>query len=102
VTGSALAAADPVLGVFLGEPAFAEVVACDTIVGALCTRSAGGDHLLAEGAGAPARWGRDSVAYVRDGIVEVRPLGPGRVRRIELSPPRAVTGSITYFDPPLE
>lgn len=96
-----LAAADSALAILLGDPAFARAEPCDTVPGALCAVAGEGESeresVMARDAAQPARWGRDSVAYVREGVIEVRPLGPGRPRRVELTPARVVTGGLTYF-----
>ena len=39
-----------------------------------------------------------SIAYVRAGTIEVRPVGPGRGRRVEVTPARAVTGGVSFFE----
>lgn len=83
-------AAESSLAVLLGDPVFARVVPCAE-AGALCVAAdTGAPGLLAEQAHAPARWGSDSVAFLTDRTIEVRPLGAGRARPIEWSglPPR--------------
>lgn len=98
VSGADRARGDSALMVLLGQPAFARAVPCDTLPGALCSVAAdGGSSVLTAGAEHPARWGSDSAAYVRNGTIEVRPLGPGRPRRIELpSLPGPIIG-LTFF-----
>jgi hypothetical protein len=77
------AAAESVLAVLLGRPAFARVVPCAE-PGALCVAGdSGAPGLLARGARDPARWGDDSVLFFVGDAVEVRPLGPGRARRLD-------------------
>ena len=96
--GSAeLAAADSALRVLVGEPAFAAIERCDSMPQHLCARSNGEESVVANDAEFSARWGSDSVAFVRAGVIEVRPVGPGRARRVEFSPARDVTGGFTYF-----
>lgn len=92
-----LADADSALGIFLGDPIFARAEPCDTIPGALCAVAGESESVMARDAAHAARWGSDSVAYVREGVIEVRPLGPGRPRRVEFTPSRPVTGGLTYF-----
>jgi hypothetical protein len=92
-----LAAADSALRVLVGDPAFAAIERCDSMPQNLCARSNGRESMVAIDAVSGARWGSDSVAYVRAGVIEVRPVGPGRARRVELSPAREVTGGLTYF-----
>jgi hypothetical protein len=79
------AAAESSLSVLLGDPVFARVVPCAD-PGDLCVRTdTGAPGLLAREARDPARWGDDSVAYLAGGAVWVRPVGPGRARRLEWS-----------------
>ena len=92
-----LPAADSALSILLGHPAFARVERCDDPRRGLCTDANGNESVVAADAEFPARWGGDSLAYVRGGVIEVRPLGPGRARRVEFSPARAVTGGLSYF-----
>ena len=97
VSGTELAIADSSLSVLVGKPAFATVEPCEGVVRGLCVRSNGQESVVAAGAESGARWGDDSIAYVREGVLEVRPAGPGRPRRVEFTPARAVTGGLTYF-----
>jgi hypothetical protein len=78
------AGADSTLAVLLGDPVFARVVPCAE-PGALCVATDSGRGPLAEHAHDAARWGSDSVAFLAGNVIEVRPLGPGTARRIELS-----------------
>jgi len=79
------AAAESNLAVLLGRPVFARVVPCAE-PGALCVvGDTGSPGLLAEGARDAARWGDDSVAFLVGNAIEVRPVGPGRARRVEWS-----------------
>jgi hypothetical protein len=81
------ASAESSLAVLLGDPVFARVVPCAT-GDALCAASdSGAPQLLVRGAHDPLRWGSDSVAYFVDGGVEIRPLGAGHIRRLEISGP---------------
>jgi hypothetical protein len=82
VPAEARAVAESALAVLLGRPAFARVVSCAE-PGALCVAGdTGAPGLLAHGARDPARWGDDSVMFFVGDAVEIRPLGPGRPRRL--------------------
>jgi dipeptidyl aminopeptidase/acylaminoacyl peptidase len=81
------AEAESSLAVLLGDPVFARVVPCER--GSLCTVGDSGRDLLATDARDPLRWGPDSVAWFSDDGVEIRPVGPGRSRRLEIEGPRA-------------
>ena len=89
------ASADSAFMVLLGDPAFARAELCggDTI----CVTTGDRKATLAHGVTAVARWGKDSVAWVREGAMEVRPLGGGTPRIVELDPPTQVTGGISYY-----
>lgn len=89
VTTAERAAAESSLAVLLGRPAFARVVACAE-PGVLCIESdSGGPSMLAPRAHDALAWGDDSVAYFVGDEVEVRPLGQGRSRRLDITgPPR--------------
>lgn len=64
----------------VGTPAFGSIRPC--AAGGLCVRSdAGEETTLAPGATDGCRWGDKALAYVRNGTIEVRPLGGGRVRQ---------------------
>ncbi len=77
------AAAESALAVLLGSPAFARVVPCAE-PGALCVAGdTGAPGPLARDARDAARWGDDSVMFFRGDVVEIRPLGPGRARRLD-------------------
>ncbi len=78
------AGADSTLAVLLGDPVFARVVPCAE-PDALCVATDSGTGPLAEHAYAASRWGSDSVAFLTDGLIEVRPLGPGKARKLEWS-----------------
>lgn len=76
------ARADTALAVLVGEPAFGEVIGCTGGGGGLCVRAASGENTpLAPDGRDPFRWGGDSIAYVRQGTIEIRPLSAGRPRR---------------------
>ena len=75
------AQAESTLAVLLGDPVFARVMPCE-IAADLCVSGDSGSAILARGAHDPVRWGRDSVAFFVGDAVEVRPLGPGRPRRL--------------------
>ena len=85
---SSRAGADSAFRVYVGSPAFAEVRACSWkgIESALCVYPrANTEALFVPGGHDPVRWGSDSIGYVRQGDLEVRPLGSGRVRRVVLT-----------------
>jgi hypothetical protein len=93
------AAAESSLSVLLGSPVFGQVVACAGIQ-ALCVKGdTGAPGMLARGARDPVRWGPDSVAFLVGDQLEIRPLGPGRARRLLWSSfpghPRQPTAFIT-------
>jgi hypothetical protein len=86
-----LPAADSAMAVLLGTPAFAEATICAD--GGVCVTGPTGEPSQLSSAGAdPFRWGSDSLAWFVNGVVEVRPLGPGPVRAISWSDGR-VTGA---------
>ena len=96
VAGAARPVAESALAVWLGEPAFARAVPCageDVCVVA----DTGPPALLARGVRDPARWGADSVAYVAGSTILVRPLGPGRERRLLMSGAPPAPRQITVF-----
>jgi hypothetical protein len=90
VTNGERAAAESALAVLLGRPAFARVVPCENAENLCVVGDTGPPALLAPGAREPARWGDDSVAYLVGDRLVVRPVGPGRTRRMEWTgvPPR--------------
>lgn len=76
--------ADSALGTVLGDPPFAMVVPCDSA--GLCLRLGDGTmHPLDPAVDEAARWGADSMAYVVGSRIEVRALGPGVLRTLNLS-----------------
>jgi hypothetical protein len=82
VSAAARAVAESTVSILLGSPVFARVVSCDE-PGALCVKAdTGTPGLLARGARDPLRWGPDSVAFLIGDQLEIRPLGPGRARRL--------------------
>jgi hypothetical protein len=91
------AAAESSLAVLLGEPVFTRVVPCRE-PGALCVKGdTGAPGLLAQDARDAARWGADSVAFIAGNAVEIRPLGPGRARRLQVSGVSGPLRQITVF-----
>jgi hypothetical protein len=91
------ARAESSLAVLLGDPVFARVMSCES-AGDLCvTADSGGPGLLARDARDPVRWGGDSVAFFVGDEVEVRPLGPGRPRRLVWSNPPKRPREMTFF-----
>src|SRR5690606_18124825 len=90
-------AADSALAVLVGAPVFARVEPCAADSAALCATSSDGVSPLAAGARAPARWGGDSVAYFAGDDLMVRPLGPGRVRTVEITDPPRMPRELTAF-----
>jgi hypothetical protein len=96
--GSERAAAESSLAVLLGDPVFARVVPCNTR-GELCVAGdTGSPGFLARGAQQAVRWGRDSVALLLGARVEIRPLGPGRPRRLTWSSLPTNPRELTYFE----
>lgn len=91
------AQAESSLAVLLGSPAFARVVPCAEPEDLCVAGDSGGPALLAPGAAHAARWGPDSVAYLSGGRLLVRPLGPGRARRVEWSRAPKAPRQITVF-----
>jgi hypothetical protein len=93
------AAAESSLSVLLGSPVFARVVPCADPEALCVTGDTGAPGLLARGARDALRWGPDSVAFLVGDQLEIRPLGPGRARRLLWSSlpghPRQPTAFIT-------
>jgi hypothetical protein len=74
------------------------VVPCQT-GGELCVAGdSGPPGFLARGAQQALRWGADSVALVIGDKVEIRPLGPGRSRRLSWSQLPENPRQLTYFE----
>jgi hypothetical protein len=88
VEPSRRASAESSLAVVVGHPAFATVVPCADSKDLCVQTDTGAPGLLASGARDAFAWGRDSVAYFIGDAVEIRPLGPGRSRALELDAPR--------------
>ncbi len=97
VPSSERARAESALAVLLGDPVFARVVPCEAGSDLCVTGASGGPGLLARGARDPVRWGPDSVAFFVGDAVEVRPLGPGRPRRLAWSKPPERPRQMTFF-----
>jgi hypothetical protein len=91
------AAAESTLAVLLGAPAFARVVPCAEPESLCVVGDTGGPGLLAERAHDAARWGGDSVAFFLGDIVLIRPLGPGRPRRLDWDNPPSRPRQMTVF-----
>jgi hypothetical protein len=92
------AAAESSLAVLLGDPVFARVVPCQT-AGELCVvGDSGPPGFLARGAQQAVRWGPDSVALLIGEMVEIRPLGRGRPRRLTWSQLPENPRQLTYFE----
>ncbi len=94
--------ADSAFMVLVGTPAFARVIDCPE--GGVCVEPGGGGQRTlysADGRG-PVRWGADSVGYFVGTAFFVRPLGPGRMRELRLTPPRLDPREMTYFPGPAE
>jgi hypothetical protein len=83
VPAAGRAAAESALAVLLGRPAFARVVPCAEPEALCVAADTGRPGLLARGARDAARWGDDSVMFFVGDAVEIRPLGPGRARRLD-------------------
>jgi hypothetical protein len=97
VPGPVRAPAESALAVLLGQPVFARAVPCADPGDACVVGDTGAPALLARGVRDPARWGPDSVAYVAGGEILVRPLGPGRERRVHLSNAPRAPRQVTVF-----
>lgn len=79
--GDAAVAADSVLMVLLGEPAFARAEGC--VDGGVCVLGPSGTPMQMSATGhAPFRWGSDSLAWFEEDRIMVRSLGPGTPRRL--------------------
>jgi len=99
LTGADAVSADSAFFVLVGTPAFARVIDCPE--GGVCVELGVGERNLfsADGRG-PTRWGSDSVGYFVGSSFFVRPLGPGRMRELRLTPPRLDPRQMTYFPGP--
>jgi hypothetical protein len=91
--------ADSAFDVLLGTPAFGRAIDCPE--GGVCVQLESGERspLAADGRGA-VRWGSDSVGYFVGAGFVVRPLGPGRLRELRLTPPRLAPREMTFFPGP--
>ena len=97
VTTEERTAAESSLAALLGEPVFARVVPCAE-PGALCVEGdTGAPGLLARDARDAVRWGSDSVAFFVGDAVKIRPLGPGRARRLNWVSPPSRPRQMTVF-----
>jgi len=76
-------AAESALAVLLGDPVFARVVRCAEPADLCVQGDTGKPGLLEQAARGAARWGPDSVLLLLDDGLVVRPLGPGRARRLD-------------------
>ncbi len=86
---------DSALGVFAGEPPFARVFPCEQ---ALCAgEDSGTPRAIADQGRDPARWGPDSVGYFAGDELVVRPVGPGRARRVAWDRPPSRPRELTVF-----
>ncbi len=65
----------------LGEVGFASLRPCRSGSGWCLVRANGQETALPADATDPIRWGSDGMAYLRNGHLEVRPLGGGRIRQ---------------------
>jgi hypothetical protein len=93
--GGERAAADSSFAVLLGDPPFGQAVPCAQ---GLCVQAGtGAPTPFAMNARDAARWGSDSVAYLSVGELIVRPVGPGRGRRVEWSEVPARPRELTAF-----
>jgi len=79
VPADSAALADSLTRPLLGDPVFAIVRECGD--GAPCVAVGEQTTSLGTDARDPFRWGTNAVAYVRQGAIEIRPLGGGRARR---------------------
>jgi hypothetical protein len=98
VRGPERAAAESSLTVLLGDPVFARVVPCPDPSELCVAGDTGSPGFLARGAQQALRWGPDSVALLIGPRVEIRPLGPGRPRRLTWSSLPNNPREMTYFE----
>jgi hypothetical protein len=90
--------AESSLAVLLGNPVFAEARPCQLASDLCVVGDSGGPTLLARDARDPVRWGGDSVAFFVGGQLEIRPLGPGRPRRLVWSNAPKRPRAMTFFE----
>jgi hypothetical protein len=99
ISPSGRAAAESSLSVLLGSPVFGRVVPCADAKALCVAGDTGAPGLMVRGGRDALRWGSDSVAFLMGEQLEVRPLGPGRARRLLWSSfpghPRQPTAFIT-------
>lgn len=95
----AIAEADSALQVLLGEPAFATAFPCPEGAG-ICSGTGSARTVIVPDGREPFRWGPDSVGYLQRGRLEVRPLGAGRARRLDLIRPPAGLRQPSFFPGP--
>jgi len=89
------AVAESSLAVFLGDPPFGRVLACAQ---SLCSQTDSGPPApFASNAHDAVRWGPDSVGFLSGADLIVRPVGPGRARRVEWSDPPAGPRQLSFF-----
>ena len=91
------ATAESTLAVLLGRPVFARVVPCADPTALCVVGDTGAPSLLATGGRDAARWGDDSVAFFVGDELEIRPLGPGRARRLDWDNPPTRPRQLTVF-----
>lgn len=65
----------------LGDDGFASLRPCRAGTGWCVAKPDGQETALPGEVGDPIRWGNDALAYLRNGTIEIRPLGGGRVRQ---------------------
>jgi hypothetical protein len=92
------AGAESSLAVLLGDPVFTRAVPCENAADLCVTGDSGGPALLAHDARDPVRWGGDSVAFFVGDEVEIRPLGPGRPRRLVWANAPKRPREMTFFE----
>lgn len=90
--------AESSLAVLLGAPLFARVMSCESSADLCVIGDSGRPGLLARDARDPVRWGGDSVAFFLGDAVEIRPLGPGRPRRLVWSNAPKRPREMTFFE----
>lgn len=92
-------AAAEAMSIRVGTPAFARVDRCPGSTALCVFPDSGAPAPLAQDARDATRWGADSIAYIQGGELIVRPLGPGRARRLEwrkgIQQPRGLTAFVT-------
>lgn len=84
---------DSLFRVLLGAPPLGEARSCANGAGVCAWLTSGDTLLLSAGGSEPLAWGSDSVGYLEDGALVVRPLAGGRTRSIRWS-------SVAHFRQP--